>query len=109
MFHVIEPENCEDKGEYHLAGSETEVVECDTYLGVTLRHSEIAPDNNLDPFKSACKRLNLLKAVGSAALRQARRLWISSERVPNGELCTTFGADLRHSRSKTTGCGRKQT
>ena len=61
---VIKTENGMLAYSYKIAGSSIEVIESATYLGVSLRHDTVGVEENCKAIRSACKRINLLHAVG---------------------------------------------
>ena len=62
--HVMEPENSMPGSLYELAGSHIEVTDSASYLGVTLQHDTVGVQKPVERARSACKRINLLRAVG---------------------------------------------
>ena len=62
--HVLEPQDSMPASSYELAGSHIEVTDSATYLSVTLQHDTLGVQKNVERARSACKRINLLRAVG---------------------------------------------
>ena len=62
--HVLEPQDSIPASLYELAGSHIEVTDSATYIDVTLQHYTVGVQKNVERARSACKRINLLRAVG---------------------------------------------
>lgn len=62
--HAIEQKHSMLPSSYDIAGSSIEVTDSAAYPGVALRHEAVGVEKNSELVHSACKRIDLLRAVG---------------------------------------------